>query len=101
MVEPASPPAGVDIRRDDALNRRRPCRHRREIAGVASVAKRTRIVPLASLCATAISNSRACHMVPMVEPALRPPVGVRRTARRYDANTMTHSPSTKTAIPAW
>ena len=28
MVEPASPPAGVDIRRDDALNRRRPCRHR-------------------------------------------------------------------------
>jgi hypothetical protein len=34
MVEPAAPTAGVDIRRDYALNRRRRCQHRpRDRAG--------------------------------------------------------------------
>ena len=36
MVEPASPTAGVDIRRGYALNLRPPCRHQPEIAQVES-----------------------------------------------------------------
>jgi hypothetical protein len=41
------------------------------------------------------------HTVLIVEATVASPVGARRTARRYDANTITHSASTNTAIPAW
>ena len=45
MVEPASPIAGVDIRRDYALNRRRLCRVDLEIAQVESQRFRRRRWP--------------------------------------------------------
>lgn len=38
---------------------------------------------------------------PIVDPTFESPVGIRRTASKYDANTATHSRSTTMAMPAW
>ena len=40
------------------------------------------------------------HAVPTRDSTFSLSIGIRRTARRYDANTTTHSKSTTTAIPA-